>query len=187
MLLLCFHISTKKHSLWSLVLCNFRPWIHRSYLPTVVTAVRVITARVRSTREGNVLTRVCVSVHSCWGGRGGVPHLRSCREGGLGTPSQVWPGGECPIPGLARGGVPHSRSGRGVPHPRSEWGTPQTWDRVTPLTWDRVPPQTRPGMGYPPRPGMGYPPQTWDRVPPRPDLGWGTPPDLGWGTPPDLE
>ena len=31
----------------------------------------VITARVRSTREGNVLTPVCVSVHTFWGG--GVP------------------------------------------------------------------------------------------------------------------
>ena len=55
-----------------------------------------ITTRVRSTREGNVLTRVCVSVYTCWGdpisglGRGG-------------TPSQVWVGGY-PISGL--GGVP---------------------------------------------------------------------------------
>ena len=102
------------------------------------------------TWEGNVLTPVCVSVHTCRGG----------------TTSQVWLGGY-PIPGLL-GGTP-SRSGwggtpsqvwlGGVPHPRSGWGTPQTWDGVSPCTWDMV-----------------HPPQTTDVVPfQRWDLRWGTP------------
>ena len=72
-----------------------------------------LTARVRSTREGNVLTRVCVSVHNCGGG--GLSHPRS---GGTqsqvgGTPSQVW-------------GVPHPMSGVGGTPARSGWwgGTP---------------------------------------------------------------
>ena len=95
------------------------------------------TARVRSAREGNVLTPVCVSVHTC---RGGYP-----------------------IPGLA-GEVPHPRSGQGVPHPRSGLypldlgqGTPPDLDRVSPQTWDRVPPRTWDRVP-PPRPGLGYPP-----------------------------
>ena len=89
-----------------------------------------ITARVRSTKEGNVLTRVCVSVHTCGGGRYPISGLG---EGG--TPSQVWPG----VPHLRSGwGVPHPRSGQrgtpsqvlpvGYPPTRSGRGTPQTWD-----------------------------------------------------------
>ena len=83
--------------------------------------------------------------------------------GGGGTPSQVWLGGYL-IPGLARRGVPHPRSGQGLPHPRSGWGTPQTWDGVppqglgwgTPRTCDGVPPWTWDRVSY----------KTWDRVPP---------------------
>ena len=54
-----------------------------------------------------------------------------------GTPSQVWPEGGYPIPGLARG-YPIPGLAGGVPHPRSGWGgTPSqvgggTWG--TPLT-----------------------------------------------------
>ena len=85
------------------------------------------TARVRSTREGNVLTPVCVSVHTCGGGypisglgRGGTPF--QVWVGG--TPSQVWG-----VPHLGSGGVPHLRSG-GTPsqvrgYPISGWGVPQ--------------------------------------------------------------
>ena len=43
-----------------------------------------ITARVRSTREGNIYTWECLSVHHWWG----VPTLSQVWVGG-GTPSQV--------------------------------------------------------------------------------------------------
>ena len=150
------------------------------------------TARVRSTREGNVLTRVCVSVHTCGGG-GGVPHLRSggrvvphSRSGG-GYPSQVWLGGYpipglgggYPVPGLGLGGTPSQVWPGG--YPISGWGTQGT--PYPDLEYPGYPPP-RPGMGYPPpRPGMGY-------TPPRPGMGYPLPEmgyphlDLGWGTPP---
>ena len=72
-----------------------------------VNYIGIFTARVRSTREGNIYTWECLSVHHFggWGGIPsqvwwwGVPHLRSG-------------GGGYPIPGLARG----------VPYPRSGWG-----------------------------------------------------------------
>ena len=114
----------------------------------------IFTARVRSTREGNIYTWECLSVHHCGGGAGyPIPGL-----GGV-PPSQVW-----------WWGVPHPRSGQGVPHPRSGRGVgyPIPWQGGT---WGNPPDQV--WMGYPPGPGTGYPP----------DLGWGTPPDLGWGTP----
>ena len=113
-----------------------------------------ITARVRSTREGNIYTWECPVCSHCGGGRGGGG------EGGY------------PIPGLARGGtlshvwwggVPHPRSGGlppsrpGVP-PNLRWGTPQTWDGVPPQTWDGVTPRTWDGV----------PPWTWDGVLPPP-------------------
>ena len=117
--------------------------------------VYVITARVRSTRKGNIYTWECLSVHIA--GRG-VPHPRSW-EGG--TPSQVWVGRVphlrsrwVPWPGLDDGGYP------GYP-PRLEMGYPP-----------------RPGMGYPLlRPGMGYPPHLEWGTPP--DMGQGTPPQTG--------
>ena len=120
------------------------------------TIYNVITARVRSTREVNVLTPVCVSVHTCegGGGRGGLPHLRS---------------GGYPIPGLDRGGVPHPRSG--YPPPDMGWDTPQTqvWlGGIPSQVWSGVP---HPRSGYPPPPGhgMGYPPWTWHGVTPPPE------------------
>ena len=132
---------------------NVTKFSYDEYPPTT-SIYFLVTARVRSTREGNVLTRVFVSVHTC---RWGVPHLRSGEggtssqvwsAGGGGTSSQVWPRG-----------VPHPRSGQeGYPRysPNQVWmGYPRNWD------------------GVPPGPGMGY----------NLDLGWGTPPDLGWGTP----
>ena len=124
----------------------------------------LFTARVRSTREGNVLTPVCVSVHTCGGG-GGTPSQDLRSRGG--TPSQVWLGGGAggSTPSQAwigwippRHGVHPPRPGMGYPPPRHGTGYPP-----------------RHGMGYPPRDGMGYPPQTWDGVPP-PGHGTGYPP-----------
>ena len=135
-----------------------------------------ITARVRSTREGNIYTWECLSVHHWWRGT-----LSQVWAGG--TPSQVWVGGY-PVPGLGRG-VPRPRSG-GYPIPGLGGGYPI------------------PGRGYP-VPGLdggGYPPgQVWMVGGyPRPGLdGGGVPPArsgfmggyLGypptmtrWGTPP---
>ena len=103
----------------------------------------IFTARVRSTREGNIYTWECLSVHYRWGEgvpcprSGGVPHLRS---GGYpipglgGTPSQVWTGGY-PIPGLDGGGTT---------------GAPLPW-------LDGVPPH---------HDWMGYPPPWQDWIPP---------------------
>ena len=67
-----------------------------------------ITARVRSTREGNIYTWKCLSVHF-----GGVPHPYPSLSGGVpnpaldggGTPIQPWMGGY-PNPALDGGGVP---------------------------------------------------------------------------------
>ena len=118
------------------------------------------TARVRSTREGNIYTWECLSVHNCGGG--GYPVL-GLGEGG--TPSQVWWQGGYPIPGLV-GGYPLPPDLRwGTPLDLG-WGTPKTWDGVppqdlewgTPQTWDLVPPLDL-GLGTPPRPGTGYPPE----------------------------
>ena len=69
----------------------------------------IFTVRVRSTREGNVLTRVCVSVYTCRGGQvpqpgldgGGGYHILGLGlgvpqlglDGGGVTPSQVRGGG----------------------------------------------------------------------------------------------
>ena len=65
-----------------------------------------ITARVRSTMEGNVLTRVCLSVHR------GVPishnalqHYPECHGAAEGVPCQVQLGGY-PARGTLPGGVP---------------------------------------------------------------------------------
>ena len=122
----------------------------------------IITARVRSTREGNVLTRVCpsinLSVH-----RGGVPishnalqHFPECHEA-AGGPSQVPPRGRYLDP--PPGGYPDPPWG--VPGP--PWGVPP---RGVP----------RPPRGVPGPPGgylTGYPPGGYltggvpDWVPPR--------------------
>ena len=113
----------------------------------------LVTAGVRSTREGTVLTGVCLLTL----GGGGLPHPRSGWWGGY------------PIPGV----------GGGVPHPGSGWwgGTPfQVWVGGYPI------PPARSEWWYPPRSGWWgvprVPPiQTWDRVHPPPTIrtGWGTP------------
>ena len=77
------------------------------YLSKLIHNFFIITARVRSTREGNIYTWECLSVHHCRGDTlsqvwGGVPHLRS---GGRGVPDPRY-GGGYPIPGLAMGGYP---------------------------------------------------------------------------------
>ena len=164
----------------------------------------VITAHVRSTREGNVLTRVCVSVHTCGEGTpqtwDGVPPWTWD-----GVPPRTWDGGTPwtwdgvpPPPDLGQGtpldlgwvtspdlgwGTP-PRPGTGYPLDLGQ-GTPQTWDWVpldlglgTPLPLGWGTPQTWDGVPPP------TPPQTWDRVPPRPGMGYPRPPDLEWGTPP---
>ena len=113
----------------------------------------IITARILSTREGNIYTWECLSVHIA-GLAGGYP-IPGLAGGG--TPSQVWPGG---TPSLVQ--VPPPRPGLdGVPPPRPGTRVPpsRTWDGVAPpQTWDQVPSRT------------------WDWVLPPPDLGPGTPP-----------
>ena len=58
---------------------------HRVNFLFKICSFALITARVRSTREGNVLTPVCVSVHTFGGGvpglrfSGGVPGFRFLR------------------------------------------------------------------------------------------------------------
>ena len=81
----------------------------------------VITARVRSTREGNVLTRVCLSVHgggypypimlcnisqNAMGQLGGGYPARSSWGGTLAGGGVPWPGGYPGWGGTLAGGVP---------------------------------------------------------------------------------
>ena len=134
----------------------------------------IITTRVRSTREGNVLTRVCVSVHTCGGGRGGTPYevwVGGYPISGLGrggTPSQVWVKGY-PISGLGRG-VPHLRS---VRYPISGWGVPQLRSGGYPILGQGgTPPQAMEG-GIPSQVGGGYPIPGLDRGVPYPRSGQG--------------
>ena len=101
----------------------------------------LVTVHVRSTREANIYTWECLSVHQC----GWVPHPRS---GWGGTPSQVWLRGY-PIPGL--GGTPSQVWPEGTPS--------QVWQGGTPSQVGV--PHLRSGgyLGSPlPRPEMGYPP-----------------------------
>ena len=85
----------------------------------------IFTTRVRSTREGNVLTSVCPSIHPSVCPQGGVPishnalqHFPECHEAVGGARSGTPPGG---VPGPP-GGVPGPPGGypapRGYPDPR---------------------------------------------------------------------
>ena len=131
----------------------------------------IFTARVRSTRGGNVLTRVCVSVHTCRGNpisglSGGypIPGLRGYPISGLGgTPSQVQVGGY-PISGLGREGTLSQVRG----YPISGMGRGDTWDTPQPgLDGGGVPqcsglgrkgvPHLRSGWGVPHLRSGGYP------------------------------
>ena len=89
----------------------------------------VITARIHSTREDNIYTWECRSVHLWWGG-GGVPHLADRGGGG-------------------RGGYPIQLTE--YPHPRLDEVLPiQDWTGY-PLVQD--------WMGYTPsKTGWGIPP-----------------------------
>ena len=101
--------------------------------------IEIITARVRSTREGTVFTGVCLFTFR----GGGVPHPADVGGGGGGVshPRSRW-GVPHPADG---GGVPRPWS-RGVPHPRSGWGrgtSSQVWMETPPPSrtrWDTPPP-----------------------------------------------
>ena len=95
--------------------------------------VSFVTARVRSTREGNVLTSVCPSIHPSVCPRGGVPishnalqHFPECNEAAGGTRVRYPPLGGVPgpPPGGYLGQVPPPG---GVPGS----GTPPGVDRTT--------------------------------------------------------
>ena len=106
----------------------------------------LITARVRSTREGNVLTRVCPSVcpqgggvpvshnalqhfpecHGAAGGGGTLPGPAQGGYPGRGVPCQVQLGGT--LPGPARGGtLAGGYPGWGVPWPGGYPGQGVPW------------------------------------------------------------
>ena len=82
----------------------------------------ICTARIRSTREGNVLTCICVSVYT----RGGYPILPD-----RGYPHHSW-WGYIPHPSQwimdhlrsGQASYPHSRSVQGYPIPGEDGGTP---------------------------------------------------------------
>ena len=113
-----------------------------------------ITDRVRSTREGYVLTRVCpsirLSVH-----RGGTPPGR----GGVPQPG---PAGGVPGPGSDQGGTPARSMGGLQPGPTG-WGIPRRGGGEYPslVQWG----------GYPAPPGRSTPQQGY---PPPPRWRWGT-------------
>ena len=123
-----------------------------------VNVLYIITARGRSTREGNVFTGVCL--FTFWG----VPHPADGRgypipgPGREGTQSQVsrWGVPHVPHPVLDGGAPPHQGlDWMGYP-PIKDWmGYPlvQTWDGVSPpiQTWYGVSSLSK-MMGYPPRP-----------------------------------
>ena len=94
--------------------------LYREVLALLDTQFAMFTARVRSTREGNVLTPVCVSVHTCGGGGGGVPHPRSGWGGGPRVPPQIWDRVPPPGPGMGYPPAP----GTGYPPPNLGLGIP---------------------------------------------------------------
>ena len=122
---------------------------------SLLNSILIITDRVRSTREGYVLTRVCPSV--CLSTPRGVTPARS-RWGG-GTPAKSRWGVPCQGVPLLEGTPPQ------VPPIEPGWGV--LLPEGTPL-W--VPPSGLAWQGYPPR----VPPcQAWPGVVPLPG---GTPP-----------
>ena len=103
--------------------------------------VLIFTARVRSTREGNVLTSVCPSIHPSVCPQGGWVRYP---PGGSGTPGGV--------PGTPPGG-------RGLGTPLGGSGYPPWGVRVPPggVLGSGYPPWGCPGSGYSPG-GVRYPP-----------------------------
>ena len=83
---------------------------HLTARSPISETIRVFTARVRSTREGNIYTWKCLSVHF-WGGGSQVQV-----QVGVGPRSRSRWGRGVPGPGL--GGLPSPRLG-GVPGLRS--------------------------------------------------------------------
>ena len=140
---------------------------------------RIITDRVRSTRESYLLTRVCPSIHlsvHTWGG-GGVPQPGADGEGG----TQPGLGGGYPTSGTLTVGPGQGGTPAGGTPP---WVPPWTWQGVPLL--GGIPPRVAPTPsdlgGTPPvGPGKGGTPpqvtppcQTWQGgIPAR-----GTPPWL---------
>ena len=139
----------------------------------------VITARVRSTREGNVLTSVCPSIHPSVH-RGGYPYpimlcnisQNAMRQRGR-TQSGTPQGGTRPPGGYPDppGGYPDPPGGSGYPpggsgYPPGGPGTPPGGPGTppgglgTPLGGSgvRVPPWGGSRVRYPPGGGVRYPP-----------------------------
>ena len=134
-----------------------------------------VTDRVRSTREGYVLTRVCLSVHT-WGG---TP-ARSRRGGGY--PSQVQVGGYPSQVQAGGGGVPQPGPGKGGCPSQVQVGGPHLGYPPSDLAGGGLPQWGVPHLRYPPiRPGQGVP--QWG-IPQRgvPHLGY-PPSDLARGVP----
>ena len=140
---------------------NWTEDTQKHILGLFLTIFQIFTTRVRSTREGNIYTWECLSVHHCRG----VPHLRS---GHGGVPHPRSGHGGYPIPGL-HGGTPCSHSGGTWARPRPDlgWSTPPSkpWMGYPPgQTCAGVPPIT--GWGTLHHHWMGYPPPSEDGVPP---------------------
>ena len=114
----------------------------------------IITDRVRSTREGYVLTRVCPSI--CLSTPRGTPARSRWGYPTSGTPHQTWLGGY-PDQGVPHLGYPPVRPGQGYPNR----GYPTSG--TSPV---------RPGQGVP---LLGYPHQTWPGEVPHQG---GTPPQV---------
>ena len=144
-------------------------------LQTFSAEFYIITDRVRSTREGNVLIRVCPSI-CLYTSRGVTP----ARSGG-GVPHLGYPPSDL-VGGTPARGYPSVRPGHGGTPARGTppWVPPVRPDRVYPCQGVPHPGVTGvPQFGYPPiRPGQGAYPTS------------GTPPfDLAGegGTPPRVE
>ena len=150
----------------------------------------LITARVRSTREGNVLTRVCPSINLSVHRGGGVPishnalqHFPECHEavGGYPDPPGGVPGSGTP-PGGYPGQVPPRVPGppRGVPRSGTfpPGGTQVRYHPPGGGTRVRYPPGGVPG---PPRGGtrVRYPPGGYPSQVPPPG-GYPDPPPGGY-------
>ena len=141
----------------------------------------IFTARVRSTREGNVLTSVCPSIHPSVCPQGGVPishnalqHFPECHEAARGVPGPP-PGGGGTRVRYPRG-YPDPPGGTRVRYPPGGTRTPRGGTRVRYPPWG-VP---RPPRGYP---GQVPPPQGGTQTPPGGYLGQ-VPPPGGYPDPP---
>ena len=136
----------------------------------------LFTARVRSTREGNVLTRVCPSINLSVHRGGGYPYpimlcnisQNAMRQRWGGYPDPGYPPGSGTPPGGYPGQVPPGGYPGQVPPPGGvpRSGTPQGGTRV------RYPPGGYPGQVPPPG---GYLGQVPPQGVPRSGTPWGVP------------